>query len=288
MSVMDRATVNGLELEYEVRGDGEHVVLLHGGLLADENTPLLGEPALTSRFRVVNYHRRGFAGSEHPEGKAQIEDQVADCKALLDHLGMRRVHVLGHSLGGTIGIQLALAHPDTVADLALMEPAIMGAIAKVEAQNNPQAARSQAEFRKGMEEVYRIYATGDRRAALNAFLETRAGDAFRGVLDWLTTTGEFDQAVTDADTFLEVEMPAAFAWSFSPEDAARVTQPVLSILGAQSPDRARRVHDALTRWVPQTELAVLPNAEHALPLMDPPGIAQVCADWFAKHPLNGG
>lgn len=287
MSVMDRAAVNGLELEYEVRGDGEPVVLVHGGLLADENTPLLGEPALTSRFQVVNYHRRGFAGSEHPAGKAQIEDQVADCKALLDHLGMRRVHALGHSLGGTIAIQLAVSQPDLVGDLALMEPAIMGAIAKAEAQTNPQAAGSQDAFRRGMDEVYRIYSTGDRRGALNAFLETRAGGSFRGVLDWLTTTGEFDQAIADADTFLEVEMPAAFAWNFSPEDAAKLTQPVLSILGAHSPERARHVHEALTRWVPQTELAVLPNAEHALPLMDPPGIAQVCADWFAKHPLNG-
>jgi pimeloyl-ACP methyl ester carboxylesterase len=196
--------------------------------------------------------------------------------------------VVGHSLGGTIGIQLALSHPNLVGDLTLMEPAIMGAIAKVEAASNPNAAASQAAFRKGMEEVYRIYGTGDKRAALQAFLETRAGEAFRGVLDWLTTTGEFDQAVADADTFLQVEMPAAFAWEFSPEEAARLTQPVLSILGAHSPIRAQKVHEVLKRWVPQTELAVLPNAEHALPLMDPPGIARVCADWFAKHPLNGG
>ena len=285
---MDRVRVNGLELEYEVRGEGEPVVLLHGGLLADENTPLLGQPALTNSFRVVNYHRRGFAGSEHPHGKAQIADQVADCNALVEHLGIDRVHVLGHSLGGTIGIQLALAHPELVVDLALMEPAIMGAIAKAEARNNPDAAASQEAFRKGMEEVYRIYATGDKRAALQAFLETRAGEAFRGVLDWLTTTGEFDQAVADADTFLQVEMPAAFAWDFTPEDAAKLTQPVLSILGAHSPARAQKVHEVLTRWVRQTEIAELPNAEHALPLMDPPGIAQVCADWFAKHPITGG
>ncbi len=288
MSVMDRVRVNGLELEYEVRGEGEPVVLLHGGLLADENTPLLKEPALTNSFRVVNYHRRGFAGSEHPEGKAQIADQVADCKALLEHLGIERTHVLGHSLGGTIAIQLALTHPDLVVDLALMEPAIMGAIAKAEARNNPDAAASQEAFRAGMMEVYKIYATGDKRAALQAFLETRAGEAFRGVLDWLTTTGEFDQAVADADTFLEVEMPAAFAWDLSPEEAAKLTQPVLSVLGAHSPIRAQKVHEALKRWVPQTELAELPNAEHALPLMDPPGIAQVVADWFVKHPANGG
>jgi pimeloyl-ACP methyl ester carboxylesterase len=118
-----------------------------------------------------------------------------------------------------------------------------------------------------------------------AFLETRAGGAFREVLDWLTTTGEFDQAIRDSDTFLQVEMPAAYEWTFTMEDAKRIKQPVLSILGAHSPERAQTVHEILKEWVPQTETATLPNAEHALALMDPPGIAQALAAWFARNPL---
>ena len=57
----------------------------------------------------------------------------------------------------------------------------------------------------GMAGVQAIFATGDRRGALLAFLETRAGEAFREVLDWLRRTGEFEQAIRDADTFLEVD-----------------------------------------------------------------------------------
>jgi pimeloyl-ACP methyl ester carboxylesterase len=282
---MERATVNGVELEYEVAGDGEPVLLLHGGLLADENTSLVREPALTDRYKVINYHRRGFAGSEHPDGQAQISDQVADARALLAELGVERVHVIGHSLGGVIGVQLTLDDPEKVQSLALLEPALMGAIAK--SQAGPEAAeKSQQEFRDGMKKVNEIFETGDRRAALTAFLETRAGGAFREVLDWLTETGEFDQAVRDADTFLQVEMPAAYAWSFTPEDARRIEQPVLSILGVQSPERAQKVHQILKQWVPQTEEVYLENAEHALPLMDPPGIAKTLAEWLAKHPMG--
>ena len=286
MGVMERVQVNGVDLEYEVRGTGEPVLLLHGGLLADENTPLLSEPALTDSFQVINYHRRGFAGSSHPEGKAQISDQVADARALLRELGVERAHVVGHSLGGTIAIQLALDAPEAVHTLTLMEPAIMAAIARAEAGDSPEARASQQAFMEGMQRVQAIYESGDKRGALLAFLETRAGQAFRGVLDWLTTTGEFDQAVRDADTFLKVEMPAAFAWDFTPDDARRITQPVLSILGVHSPDRARRVHEILTQWVPQTEEVVLPNAEHALALMDPPGIAKALAGWLARHPMH--
>ncbi|MBA3262089.1 MAG: alpha/beta hydrolase [Thermoleophilaceae bacterium] len=282
---MERARVNGVELEYEVAGSGEPVLLLHGGLLADENGPLLGQPALTDSYRVINYHRRGFAGSEHPDGKAQIADQVADARALLDELGVERTHVVGHSLGGVIGLQLALDHPEMVHTLALLEPALMGAIAKSLA--GPEAAaKSQEDFRAGMAHVNEIFETGDRRGALQAFLETRAGGAFREVLDWLTTTGEFDQAVRDADTFLQVEMPAAYAWNFTPEDARRVEQPLLSVLGVQSPERAQKVHEILRQWAPQAEELKLENAEHALPLMDPPGIAKSIAGWLAKHPMR--
>jgi pimeloyl-ACP methyl ester carboxylesterase len=283
---MERAHVNGLELEYEIRGSGEPVVLLHGGLLSEENAPLLKEESLTSRYRVINYHRRGFAGSSHTPGRATIGDQASDCIALMRQLGVERAHIVGHSLGGAIGIQVALDAPDIVHTLALMEPALMGAIAKAEASQRPEAAQSQRQFMEGMARVQQIYELGDRRAALEAFLETRAGEAFRGVLDWLLKTGEFDQAIADADTFLLVEMPAAFAWNFTREDAARIKVPVLSILGSHSPERAQQVHSVLQQWMPQTEKSVLPNAEHALPLMDPPGIAEVLTGFFGRYPIQ--
>jgi hypothetical protein len=81
-------------------------------------------------------------------------------------------------------------------------------------------------------------------------------------------------------------MPAAYAWSFTPEDARRIQQPVLSILGVQSPERAQKVHEILRGWVSQTEELKLENAEHALPLMDPPGIAKSIASWLSKHPIG--
>lgn len=281
---MQRAKLSGIELEYDVQGSGEPVILLHGGLLADENTPLMSQRALTDCYRVINYHRRGFAGSEHPSGKATIEDQAVDCHSLLQHLGVARAHVVGHSLGGVIAIQLAYAYPASVHTLALMEPALMGSIAK--AQQSADAQTSQQKFLEGMAKVNEIYATGDKRGALQAFLQTRAGEAFRDVLDFLLKTGEFETAVRDADTFLQIEMPASYRWEFSPQKASQLKVPVLSILGAHSPVRAQKVEEFLISWIPHTEKLVLPGAEHALPLMDPPGIAAALATWFAKYPMQ--
>jgi pimeloyl-ACP methyl ester carboxylesterase len=69
---MDRAGLDGIELEYETQGSGEPVVLIHPGHFADWFTPLLNEPALTDRYRVVSYHRVGCAGSSHIAGPASF------------------------------------------------------------------------------------------------------------------------------------------------------------------------------------------------------------------------
>ncbi|RFU82785.1 alpha/beta hydrolase [Streptomyces triticagri] len=280
---MKEAVVNGVTLEYETRGSGEPVILLHGGLLADENKPLVDQPALTDHYQVVNYHRRGFAGSTRTNAPTSIEEQAADCAALLRHLGLGPAHLIGHSLGGAIALQTVLAEPESVRSLTLLEPALMGQIAKAKAQGDPGAKQSQQQFTAAFDKVLEVARTGDKRAALMAFLESRAGDAFRGVLDFLTASGEMDQAVRDADTFLQIEMPAAFAWNFTAADAARIHRPVLSVLGAHSPQRAQMVHSVLSEWIPQTRLLVLDAAEHALPLMDPPGLASGVAHFLTRQ-----
>ena len=58
---MERATVNGIELEYQVAGSGEPVLLV-SSVLADGFVPLLPEPSLADRFQLIRYHRRGWAG----------------------------------------------------------------------------------------------------------------------------------------------------------------------------------------------------------------------------------
>jgi len=96
-------------------------VLIHGALIADAFRPLLAEPALRDQYRVIHYHRRGYGGA-HTAAAVDLARQAADCRALLHHLGVRRVHVVGHSLGGTIALRLALDAPDLVHALALLEP----------------------------------------------------------------------------------------------------------------------------------------------------------------------
>jgi hypothetical protein len=69
---MDRVRLDGAELECQVHGSGEPVVLIHPGIYADWFTPLLGQPILTTRYRLVHYHRAGCAGSSRVVGPVSL------------------------------------------------------------------------------------------------------------------------------------------------------------------------------------------------------------------------
>src|SRR5712691_11827472 len=121
MSPPQRVSIDGPVLECWVVGVGEPVVLVHGSIIADGFAPLLSEPAFIASYRLVSYHRRGFAGSTHPDRPLSIAEQAPDCRALLGTLGIDRAHVVGHSYGGAIALQLALDAPAIVHSLALLE-----------------------------------------------------------------------------------------------------------------------------------------------------------------------
>jgi len=123
MKQTDRAALDGVELEYEVRGAGEPVVLVHHGAGMDWFRPLLEEPALADRYRVLTYHRVGYGGSSRSAGPVSFAQEAAHCRSLIRHLGMERVHVVGHSSSAMIALQLAVDSPDAVHTLALLESA---------------------------------------------------------------------------------------------------------------------------------------------------------------------
>ena len=283
MRQLKRAVLNGIELEYEVRGAGEPVVLVHAGVFADWFKPLLEERALTDRYRVVSYHRVGYAGSSHLAGPVSIAQQARHVRSLMRHLGIERAHVVGHSSSGNMALQLALDAPDMVHSLALLEPALLAV------PSGPQVAKAV------LVPALERYRAGDKAGAVDTFMRGVSGPAYRTVLE-KALPGAFDQAVADADTFFGQELPALRQWSFTREDARRITQPVLAVLGAKSDDvrpkseEGSRVfgerQELLLAWLPNVEPFVLPDATHLLHVQNPRGMAEGLAAFFARHPLK--
>ena len=91
---MRRAKLADVELEYEERGAGEPVILVHAGVFADWFAPLMEEPALNSRYRLVRYHRVGYAGSSRVTGPVSISDHARHLRAFMRHLGIVPAHIV--------------------------------------------------------------------------------------------------------------------------------------------------------------------------------------------------
>src|SRR5262245_36790477 len=102
---MDKAKINGVELEYyDVKGSGEPLLLISTGPIPDSFLPFLSAQALTGRYRTIAYHQRGQAGSgRDPDSRVvSFERHAADAAALLRLLDVPRAHVAGHSTGAAI------------------------------------------------------------------------------------------------------------------------------------------------------------------------------------------
>jgi pimeloyl-ACP methyl ester carboxylesterase len=273
MNAMQRATVEGVELEYEVRGTGEPVVLAHAGVFADWFKLLQEEPALARRYRLVRYHRVGYAGSSRVLGPVSLVQQAAQLRGLLRHLGIPRAHVVGHSSSGNIALQLALDAPDMVGGLVIMEPALMTVPSAVTARGFVGSAMQQ-------------YRAGDKAGAVDTFLQGVCGPSYRPALE-RALPGAFDQAVADADTFFGQEMPAILQWTFTRDDGRRIGRPVLAVIGEKNttvPIWAER-QGLLLDWLPKAEAFVLPGATHLLHVENPSGLAEALAAFFARHPI---
>jgi pimeloyl-ACP methyl ester carboxylesterase len=272
---MGRATVDGLELEYELRGSGDPVVLIHWGVCAAWAQPLMDEPALADRHRLLKYHRAGFAGSDRSHGPISMAAHAEHCALLMRELGIGPAHIVGHSSSAVIALQLALDFPDVVRTLALMEPA-----------RPAPATESQAAFvRDVVAPALQRYRAGDKPGAVDAWARGVFGSDYRRPLEQ-GLPGVFEQAVADADAFFAQELPALQQWSFTQTDASRIMQPTLALVGEKTVPTFPERLQLLVSWLPNAERFELPDTTHLLHLQNPRGVADALASFYGRHPLT--
>jgi pimeloyl-ACP methyl ester carboxylesterase len=272
---MESVNVNGAQLEYEVIGFGEPVLLI-SPLLADGFRPLLSQPALADHYQLIPYHKRGWVGSTHTPPPVSIADHAADAAALLDHLGLPRAHVAGHSSGAAVAAQLALDRPETVQTLILLELSLLSVPAG-------------AAFLEQAGPAFEAYASGDHAGAFAIFMTAVGGTDWTGARDLLEQRlpGAEAQAIKDADTFFGIELPSLTEWSFGPQQAAEIDRPVLSVVGAETQPLWLEVAEFLRSSLPHVEELTVDGVGHLLHIQRPEPVARGLAEFLERNAIAG-
>jgi 3-oxoadipate enol-lactonase len=263
------ATINGAQIRYEEAGSGEPIVLLHAGI-ADSRMWDDAFAAFAAAYRVVRYDLRGFGESSMPPGPFTMRD---DLRALLDHLGIARAHLIGVSMGGGIALDFAIDHPEMVAKLVLVASAIGG--------RGPSEA-----LRERWREMGAAADRGDWDLVNE--LELRL---------WVDGTGRTPDQVDPTVRERVREMNAAVIANEARETGAKpanpldppaigrlgeVAAPTLVVVGALDVPHIVEGADLLAAGIPGARKVVLPGCAHLPPMEAPAEFNRLVLDFLRE------
>jgi pimeloyl-ACP methyl ester carboxylesterase len=244
-------------LYYEEHGSGEPILCIHG---AGSSTLLwAGAIAkLAELGRVIAYDRRGCSRSERPEPyeRTSTREHAGDAVALLDELQAKPAIVIGRSYGGTVGLDMALRHPDKVRAVVSLEGDAPRELApRTAAWLDAIAGRLEEADVPGELLIDEIYEPGA----------------------WAAIPDELRHVLTENGPALRAELRGAW-WLEG--DPAEIRQPVLLVTADDSRAELREPSEALAAALPNAELARVDGGH----LIDPaaPVVLDFVADVLAR------
>jgi pimeloyl-ACP methyl ester carboxylesterase len=201
-----------------------------------------------------------------------VQEQASDARALLEHVGVSQAHVVAHSGGGPIAVQLTLDSPGTVRSLVLFEPAL-------------QDAAMAAAFNVQLTPLIEMHRSGNSAKAVHLWMRSAAGSDWRATLDE-HIRGVGGQAIQDAAGTFEYDLEALRHWDFAAVGASRIGQPVLHIVGSRTAVARRPVTDMFQAAVPSAKRLTIPDADHTLHMTNPELAAATIDEFLRLHPIH--
>jgi pimeloyl-ACP methyl ester carboxylesterase len=279
---MPQTNLGEVELYYEVRGDGEPVLLVPASWWSSDTWNVSVVPILSRRYKTIVFDCRGTGRSSKPKDGFTVAQFARDCIALLAHLGISRCHAVGFALGGQIAQSMAIERPDLVATLTI---AASGPGAKT-LGGGPRTLSpdTESEIRElGFERYIRAYVENDTTAFSPAF--------YREHQDIVIALARAVWSGQSTVEFFRCHEDARLTWDIMAH-AAEVKVPALVLCGADDNvnRRGSTPVGTATRLAELTlgcELFLIPNVKH-MTFWDGTGGVTALQDFLARHPIAAG
>jgi pimeloyl-ACP methyl ester carboxylesterase len=250
---MSTTRVDGVELYYELTGDGAPLALVHGSW-GDATNWRFVLPGLAQNFRVLTYDRRGHSRSSRPATPVRIDDDGDDLGTLLEALELAPAHVATISYGGNIALRLACRRPKLFRSLTCHEPPLFGFL-----DDDPDAQVTLARDAKTLAAIGQRIADGDSEGGARQFVEeVMAGP---GAWDNALPADEKAIMVRNAPMFLE-QLQDPDVNTVDRDALTRMQVPVRLTSGTKSPPIHARVIQRLMDAMPDATHEVIDGADH--------------------------
>jgi pimeloyl-ACP methyl ester carboxylesterase len=242
--------IAGLNTWYDTAGEGDPLVLLHGGL-STNGTWAAQMPVFAERFRVIAPERRGHGHTPDVEGPLNYSDMATDTIGFLEGVVKGPAHLVGWSDGGIVGLLVAIARPDLVSKLVA-----------IGANTDPGGV---------VPEAHESLSSRDPAdPSLEMFRSAYGASSPDGLEHWPVVFAKF---VAMISTQPDVK----------PDELARIEAPTLVVSGDD--DMVTLEHTVeLYRAIPNSELAVVPGASHAVMFEKPEVLNRIVLDFLENEP----
>ncbi len=266
-------TDDGVKLYYEETGSGTPILFLHE-FAGDYRSWEPQVRYLSRRYRCITYNARGFPPSDVPEDPARYSQDRArdDAKAVLDHLGIDKAHIVGLSMGGFATLHFGLAYPDRARSLLVAGCGYGAERDEREKFRNEAVKIAGLLEREGMAAFAAAYSVGPTRVQF----ENKDPRGFR---EFATMLAEHS-AKGAANTQLGVQRERPSLFDLEPQ-LRQLRVPTLVVTGDEDwPCLIPNVF--LKRVIPSAALLVLPNSGHTINLEEPAAFNAALADFVAQ------
>ncbi|MCA9895813.1 MAG: alpha/beta hydrolase [Anaerolineae bacterium] len=261
-------SVNGTTLEYEERGTGETVLLVHGSN-GDMRTWAAQMEALSPHYRTVTYSRRFHWPNESISDGVDysMPQQLDDLEVVIGNLGSEPVHLIGHSYGAFLSLLLAMRSPQLIKSMVLAEPPIFTLFLNIPPAppdilkmliSTPLTGLTIMKFvATGLIPASKAAENNDLDKMLEIFGSAVLGkDVYRNL-----SPARLEQA--RANNF-KMELLGSGFLPLNAEAIQRLQIPTLLINGADSPALFHRFNDRLQVLLPNVKRKIIPSASHMM------------------------